>query len=219
MTGDLVVALCRSGPRATRSPLPAGISPLPGIAVVFACRYDSSPVGPFMEMGVAEPARLGVRPGWCVTAMAATSADARVAGRVSWGLPKQSAALGWADDGDEVRAEWPEVGLVLAARRKGPRFPAWLPLRSLQRRGDGPVLVPGSIRGWLGRARAVVTVEPASSDIDLQWLAGDHPGLALNGARLVVDVARAPLGALSTLRAPRRAPDAGAASMRTSRGA
>lgn len=217
LSGDAVLALCRPRRVGRDEALAAGVVAASGFAVLFACRYDTSPVGPYVEMGVAEPARLGLRPGWCVTAMAATSTDARVAGRLSWGFPKQLAGLVWDDRGDGVRVEWPEAGLVMRAEPRGRRIPAWMPLRGLQRRGDGPVVVPGSIRGWLRRARAEVSIE--GDDSQLAWLAGPHPAATLTGARFVVDVARAPRGALSTLRAPLRAPDPGAASMHTSRGA
>lgn len=186
-----------------------------GPSLLLAARYTTSPVGPYIEMGVAEPARLGVRPGWSVTVMGATSADARVAGQMSWGFPKQLADLTWDDDGSEIRVSWPDRGLVLRAWRGRMRVPVWLPTRSLQHRADGPVVIPGSMRGWMRPSRALV--EP--SDGPESWLAGPHRALMMDGARFVTEVARLPSGALSTLRAPLRAPEPGPASMRNSRGA
>ena len=67
--------------------LPAGIHRLPGPYVVSAVRYSDSPVGPYLELAVGEPARLGARPGLCITTMVVTTAEARVGGRLKWGFP------------------------------------------------------------------------------------------------------------------------------------
>jgi hypothetical protein len=86
----------------------------------------------------------------------------------------------------------------------------------VQRRGDGPVVVPGSMRGWLARADVEVDLADAAEAGLWPGVEGDHRGLSLTGARFVVDVARLPHGLLSTLRAPLRAPEPGTASMHPS---
>ena len=77
-------------------------------------------------------------------------------------------------------------------------------MRNLQRRGDGPVLVPTRLRGRGRLAR--LHVEVGEND-PLAWLAGRHRGLLVGGMRFVIDPARLPAGVRSTLKAPLQAPE------------
>lgn len=208
LSGEAILALTRRRRIGRVAALPAGLRPLAGPALVFAARYGDSPVGPYIEFGVAEPARLGPRPGWCVTTMAVTSTDSRVAGRASWGFPKELASLTWDADGPEREVRWDERGLVLRSRASGPPLPFIGPLRSLQRRGDGPVVVPGHLWGLARLARVELKVP---EDDDLAWASGPHRGLSLSGTRFTVQIARHPHGLFSTLRAPLRAAEGTAA--------
>ena len=79
--------------------LPEGLRRVPGPCSITAARYDDSPVGPYRELAVGEPAHLGARVGLCITTMAVTSADSRLGGRVNWGFPKELGTLVWLDEG------------------------------------------------------------------------------------------------------------------------
>jgi len=175
-----------------------------GPAVVVAAHYQESPVGPYSEMIVAEPARLGLRPGLCVTTIVVDVPAARVGGRLNWGFPKELGTLVWDRDGDERELRWVDRGMVVRGRRSGPVVPLYIPFRNVQRRGDGPVVVPASVRGRGHFAR--VEVELGDND-PLVWLAGTHRGLVVDGLHFTLDPARLPAGLTSTLRAPLTAPE------------
>lgn len=186
------------------SDLPDGLRPMPGPCTVTAARYDDSPVGPYRELAVAEPARLGARLGVCITTMAVTSVDSRLGGRVNWGFPKELGTLVWLDEGEDRIMRWEERGIVIRATPVGPPLPVLMPLRALQRRADGLVSVRGHARGRGRLARIDMTIP---EDDALAGLAGRHHGLMVAGMRLVVNPARRPVGLTATLRAPLRAPE------------
>ena len=74
----------------------------------------------------------------------------------------------------------------------------------MQRRTDGPVVVPGRLRGLARYAHVDVDIP---DDDALSALAGRHHGLTVDGMRFVVRPARSPVGWTSTLRAPLHAPE------------
>jgi hypothetical protein len=197
MKGECVVALARRRP--SRTPLPEGLQPLPGPTFVVAESYTRSPVGPYLAFAVARPARLGVRPGLCFTTVAVNSPECRLAGRNGWGFPAELADLAWSARGDERELVWPERGLRLVGEARRLALPALLPMRSLQRRDDGPVLAGGWLWGLARRARVEVTVD---DEDPLIWLVGRHPGLAVSGLNVIVRPARQPHGSLADLAAP-----------------
>jgi len=200
LAGEGVVALVRAP--ANRPPLPVGLHPMPGPVVVAAVRFTESPVGPYLELSVAEPARLGARIGFCVTLMVVDSPESRLAGRLNWGLPKQLGTLRWLADGDERTLAWDDRDVVVRGKPSGPSVPMIAPVRSLQRRADGLVVVGGRLRGHARPAR----IEIAVPDTDgLGGLSGSHRGMVLTGVRMVVNPARRPAGLTATLRAPLRA--------------
>lgn len=172
--------------------------------MVSAARYQESPVGPYAELAVSEPARLGARAGMCITTMVVDSADSRLGGRLNWGFPKELGKLRWEEAGEERSLTWEERKVAARAVPTGPAVPMWLPFRALQRRADGMVVVPGHLRGRARRAR--VEVEAVDDD-PLSGLAGRHWGVLVSGVHLVVDPARRPSGLLTTLRAPLTAPE------------
>ncbi|MDQ3896880.1 MAG: acetoacetate decarboxylase family protein [Actinomycetota bacterium] len=184
--------------------LPEGLRRVPGPCQLVAARYDDSPVGPYRELAVGEPARLGARIGLCITTMAVTSVDSRLGGRVNWGFPKELGTLVWLDEGDDRVLRWEEREIVVRATPVGPPLPVLLPLRALQHRADGLVSVRAYARGRGRMARVEVTVP---DDDPLVGLAGRHRGLIVSGMRLVVNPARRPVGLTATLRAPLRAPE------------
>jgi hypothetical protein len=201
LLGDCVVGLAR---RPRGGALPEGLRPLVGPAVVIAARYQESPVGPYSEMFVAEPAHVGLRPGLCVTTAVVDSPDARVGGRVNWGFPKELGTLLWDRDGDERQLKWVERGVAVRGRRSGPTMPVLIPMRNLQRRSDAPVVVPATVRGRGHMAR--IEVEVGDND-PLACLAGSHRGMVVDGLHFTLDPARLPAGLTSTLRAPLTAPE------------
>jgi hypothetical protein len=201
LLGDCVTGLAR---RPRGGVLPDDLRPLFGPAVVVAARYQDSPVGPYSEMVVAEPARLGLRPGLCATTVVVDAPAARVGGRVNWGFPTELGTLVWDKDGDQRELRWVERGMVVRGRPTGPLLPLLIPFRNLQRRGDGPVVVPASVRGRGHLARIEVELGPNDP---LVWLAGTHRGLVVDGLHFTLDPARLPAGLTSTLRAPLTAPE------------
>ncbi len=184
--------------------LPDGLGRVPGPCTFTANRFDDSPVGPYRELAVGQPARLGARVGMSMTTMVVTSVDARLGGRVNWGFPKQLGTLVWLDEGDDRVMRWEERDIVVRATPSGPPLPVLCPLRALQRRADGLVSVHGLLRGR-GRVARIEVDVPA--DDPLAGLAGSHLGLMVSGMRLVVQPARRPVGLAATLRAPLRAPE------------
>ena len=200
LTGECMVVWARGG----RSELPGELRALPGPCVVTASRFDHSPVGPYRELAVGEPARLGARPGVCITTMVVDSTDSRLGGRVNWGFPKELGRLHWEADGEERSLSWEERKVSVRAVPSGPAMPVVLPMRALQRRADGMVVVPGRL--W-GRGRlSTVEIDVVEGDA-LAGLAGRHRGLLVAGLHLRVDPARHPRGLTATFRAPLRAPE------------
>lgn len=202
LAGECLLAFVADG-LGDRS-LPEGIHPLPGPGLAIAARYDDSPVGPYSELAVGEPARLGARAGVCITTMVVDSAPSRMGGRLNWGFPKELGTLRWRSDGDTRELRWDERGVVLRATPAGPTFPFLFPVVALQRRADGPVVIRGRVRGLARMARVEVEV-PA--DDPLATCAGISRGTLVAGLAMVVNPARHPRGRTATLRAPLRAPE------------
>lgn len=208
LSGELLIAWARRPRHTAGARLPEGVAPLPGPAVVLAASYAVSPIGPFTELAVAEPARLGVRPGYCVTVSVVAASECRVDYRLNWGVPAELGTLLWEVEPSGVRRlTWLERGVVVSGAASWFRVPGWVPVRGVQRRADGAVIVPRRMRGWL--SPSFVSVEAPADDDALAWLAGRHPGFAVPGFRMVVEPARHPAGLLSSLRAPLRAPGPG----------
>lgn len=184
--------------------LPPDLAGIPGFSLVVGARYDQSPVGPYLELAVSQPARLGVRVGMCVTTMVVTTPDARRAGRSNWGMPKVLGDLSWERDGDCRILRWPDRDLVLRGTPVGPPIPTLVPFRSLQRRADGPVSAAASLRGMARLARIEVRV-PAGDP--LAWIGGRHLGAVLSSARLVMGEAVPVRGPGAPHRARRPAPE------------
>lgn len=202
LTGESLLALARCPiPPGT---LPPGLAKLPGPALVVANRYTDSPVGPYLELAIGCPARLGLRPGWSFTTMVVDSPDARLGGRLNWGFPKELGKLLWRHDGDERELRWLDRDICVRGTPTRFVLPFLVPMRTLQRRGDGPVVVPGRVRG---KAHVATVTVYAPQDDPLAPLAGVHRGLHLAGMRFLVKPARQPVGFASTLHAPLRAPE------------
>lgn len=202
LTGESITGVARC--RQVLGPIPTGVQRIRGPVVIVAVHYEGSPVGPYLELGIGEPARLGARLGWCFSTMVVDSADARTDGRANWGFPKELGTLTWDRDGDERQLRWAERQLVVRGIPTALRAPVLVPVRALQRRGDGPVVVPGRLRGLARYAH--VEVETPFDD-PLIALAGRHRGFTVDGMRFVVRPARQPFGLTSTLRAPLHAPE------------
>lgn len=196
MRGEGLLAWCTAPPSAALN-LPVGLRPLPGPAAVIAIRYDDSPVGPYCELSVALPARIGLRPGLCVVAMVVTSPEARLACRRLWGLPAEVGPLRWEAHGRDRGMVWEKRGITLHGRPSGPSTGLLVPVRSLQWRDGGPVVAPRRLRARVGLARC--RVEVAEEDDPLAWTAGAHRGLVLQGARIVASASRRPAGMVSSV--------------------
>ena len=205
LTGEVIVTFVRRPPGSGGFALPPGLQPLPGPAVLWAGHWARTPVGPFSELAVAVPARLGLRPGLCITMSVVNNADARMAGRIGWGLPRQLGALRWVAFGRRRSLGWADRDLEVRADVRPGVGPFTKALRGLQRRGDGLVVVPTRLTGWIRRARVVVDVAPED---DLATIAGPRRGWIVSGRSLVLQPARRPAGLLRTLLAPRLEPEA-----------
>ena len=200
--GESVMGVAAANP--PPGDLPEGLGRLPGPCSITATRFDDSPVGPYRELAVGQPAHLGARVGMCITTMVVTSVDSRLGGRVNWGFPKELGTLVWLDEGDDRVLRWEERDIVVRASPTGPPLPVLVPLRALQRRADGLVSVRGHLRG---RGRMAHLQVDVPADDELAGLAGRHLGLMVSGMRLVMNAARRPVGLAATLRAPLRAPE------------
>ena len=175
--------------------LPDGIHALPGPSLLVATRYTSSPVGPYLEVAVLVPARIGPRPGMHVYTMVVDSSASQEGGRRNWGFPKEMGTLGWDTTGGRVSLRWEEGGLEIEGRPRGPAVPLAVPIHCLQRRGDGPVRVPGWLRG---RARGSRVAVHAPAGDSLEALAGQRRGLVVTNLQLTMAPARAVNAAADT---------------------
>ena len=199
LSGEVVVAFVPRPTGGDAAVLPAGLQPLPGPAVVWAGHWGQTPVGPFTELAVAVPARLGLRPGLCITMSVVNNADARLAGRVGWGMPRQLGSLRWLAVGPQRTLTWSERDIQVGAEVRPGAGPFTKALRGLQRRRDGPVVVPARLSGWIRRARVTIDVPPGDG---LGTLAGSRRGWIISGRTLVLEPSRRPSGLLRTLLAP-----------------
>lgn len=203
LTGESLVALARDG--SATGPLPAGMSPVPGgPALLIANRFTDSPVGPYLELAIGRLTRLGPRLGWCFTTMVVDSTDSRRGGRLNWGFPKELGRLLWRQDGDERELRWVERDICLRGVPSRFVLPMLVHVRAVQRRADGPVVVPTRVRG---RARPAGVHVYVPTDDPLTGLTGAHRGIHIAGMRFTVKPARHPAGLTSTLLAPLRAPE------------
>jgi hypothetical protein len=220
LVGEYVVAWVGGGVSsspALRTLLPLGVRPLPGPAALVAVSYSDSPVGPYLELSLGVPARIGLRPGLCVVFQVVSVPGARLAYRTAWGLPANLAELSWSSsaDGDRtMRCE--SLRLSMRGVPRGPSLPAVVPVRSVQRRADGPVVLPRRFVALIRMARVEVTMdEPTagaavstSAELSLaSALAGSHAGAVMSGVRILARPARVPAGLWSSLRAPLAVPE------------
>jgi hypothetical protein len=205
--------------------LPQGVRALPGPAALVAVAYTDSPIGAYVELSLGVPARIGLRPGLCVVFQVVSVPVARFAYRSNWGLPANLGVMTWSDDGPERVVRCEEPGIELRGTPVGPALPAIVPVRSVQRRSDGPVVLPRRFVALARWARTTVAVAENASlprlgpaglapsgpgslpAFDLTTIAGDHAGVVLAGARVVARPARHPAGLWSSLRAPLIAPE------------
>jgi hypothetical protein len=167
--------------------------------MITASRFMQSPVGPYLQLAVALPARLGGRFGWCVTHLVVDKQDARTGARLNWGFPAELGTLRWREDGPVRELIWEERELAVRGRGRGPKIPLAIPHRELQHRGDGPVIVPDRLLGMFRAATVRIQAFPGD---ELSVIAGGHLGSVVSGANRVVREARTPVGLIAPLRAP-----------------
>ncbi len=185
-----------------RSPFvpPEGITPAPGPTAVVAVRYTDSPVGPFLQLMVLVPARLGAHPGWTVAVAVVDRSEALVGYRMNWGVPAQMGELRWFARDGVRQLLWEDRDLSVKARGRGIGVPMVLPHRMVQARADGPVVVPDRLWGLF--RPAIVTVEASPRGDVLDPLVGRHLGATIDGVHRTIAPARTPVGLLAPLRAP-----------------
>lgn len=176
LSGEGLMALARA-PGIPR-PLPLGVVPLPGPALVTAFRYTDSTVGPFLELAVAVPARVGGHLGWCRVLVVVDRRDVRTAVRAHWGLPVDVGRLRWLAREETRELVWEERDLLVRGRGRGPVLPWLAPQPLFLERHHEPVIAPGLMRGTLKPASVTVQAYPGD---DLASLGGRHPGAVLRG--------------------------------------
>jgi hypothetical protein len=175
-----------------------------GRMVLVAERYETSPVGPYVALGVARITRLGLRPGLSFTTMVVDNHNRLAAGRRNWGFPGELGTLSWATVADESVLVWHERNIEVHGLARGRVFPLLAPGRLLQHRADGPVVVPLRMTGRARRADVEVRVP---DDDELAALAGEHQGLVVKGLSTRLRPARVPAGSVWSARAPAAAPE------------
>lgn len=180
--------------------MPEGISPAPGPTAVAAIRYTDSPVGPYLQLMVMVPARLGAVLGWTAAAVVVDRCEALVGLQVNWGVPASMGELRWFARDGVRQLLWEDRDLSVKARGRGFGIPMVAPHRQVQARADGPVVVPDRLWGLF--RPALVTVEAARRDDALDCLVGRHPGATVDGVHRTIAPARTPVGLLAPLRAP-----------------
>ena len=191
--------------------LPRGIHRMPGPAVILAEKFLDSPVGPYLSLSIGEPARIGAHVGIYFGTSVVDNSHARRAGRQYWGYPHELGALRWISEGAQRGIAWDERGIEVRAEVLGRPMPFLVPVRTMQRRSDGPVVIPGRMRAMARRSR----VSFASPEDDpFAVINGFHRGVALSGLIVRRNGARRPLGLFSTLNVPHRAPEPGVIGMK-----
>jgi hypothetical protein len=188
------------------APLPAGIRRLPGPAVVLAERWATSPVGPYLSLGVGVPARIRLHAGVCFTTNVVSTVESRAAGMAHWGFPHECGTLRWTAKEDGAEVVWEERGLVVEAAYARRRVRLNVPMRGVQARGDEPVVVPVRMHGLVRRARVVIEVP---GDDPLARLAGRRVGFHVGGLEMVLRPATVPVGLRARLRAAERGVEPG----------
>lgn len=212
LLGEGIVALARQRPESLH-PLPPGLHRIPGPIAILAERFIDSPVGPFLSLSVGEPVRLGLRPGYFFGTTVLNSPNARRVGRQYWGFPHELGTLHWNTRNGCRKLEWEDRGIDVTAEVKGRPLPVLLPLRSVQQRSDGPVIVPTRLRSLVRRSRVELTV--ADSTDPLASIAGRHMGFVLSGMVIHRNAARRAFGWFATLRAPLRSAEPGVIRIRS----
>jgi hypothetical protein len=184
LEGESIVALMSR--RGWHWDLPDGVARAPGPLLVSATRFSGSPHGPFLELAVAEPARLGARFGWCRTLVVVDRPDVQRELRTRWGLPAMLGRLEWSADDDIRRLSWLDRDLQVTGRVRRLALPWAISQRSLQRRGGDNVVVPSRSRGLahtcLVRIDLVgdVALAPPADPL-AEALCGAHLGAVLTG--------------------------------------
>jgi len=159
--------------------------------MVAAVRYTRTPVGPYLELAVGEPAWLQRRPGLAITTMVVDSPASRLGGVANWGFPKEMGVLRWTDDGTFRSLTWADRDITVRAAANPRRgMPAWVPVQAIQPMQGGDVFVPGRLWGWLMPARVEIDVPAADP---LASMAGRHVGGVLTSFGFLVGPARLPV--------------------------
>ena len=160
---------------AARDVVPGGGRPLVVIGGLIS--YLRTPVGPYHEVFGGVGVRRGRGLEVSIPFMAVDSPDSVVGGRQNWSLPKVPARFtGEPGPGTVMRAEGDGWSVQISARPIGPRLPAPMRGRVVQRWPDG--VARSAMLDGRGRSRlALVTVSVSSSGDLASWLRpGRHLG-------------------------------------------
>ncbi|GAC1517673.1 MAG: hypothetical protein NVS1B12_04840 [Acidimicrobiales bacterium] len=190
MVGEVITAVFRRAGSGVGGG--AGATTLPGPGILFAARYQTSPIGPFTELAVVEPVhRRPGRVGFAVTYSVVDDERACRDGRTKWGFPREVGRLRWDHRDDAIRVTWDDQALQVDVVVGRVAFPLLVPVHLLQHRGTERVVVPVRFRGLARVARITVSAPP---DGPMAVLAGARRGLVLGAPRLRIDPAVSPLG-------------------------
>jgi len=183
--------------------MPEGVLGAPGPAMVAAVRYTDSPVGPFLQLMVMVPGRLGAHLGWSAVVAVVDKPDALVGFQLNWGVPASMGELRWFARDGVRQLLWEDRDLSVKARGRGFGVPLLMPHRLVQARADGPVVVPNRLWGLFRPALVMIEAGPRGDGLD--GLVGRHLGATVDGVHRSIAPARTPVGLLAPLRAPARA--------------
>lgn len=198
--GELFAALPKGGD----APSLGDLTRIGRRSLVVGARITDGPIGAFHLLAVLVPAHLGLRIGLTALAVVVDTPAARVGVREHWGLPAELGSLRWDDDADRRRLIWREAQTTVVVESAGSKGRSVAgPLRLLQRRTDGLVVIGGSLRGRVRRA----DVDVVAADGPFAPLAGAHRGVWIGGLETVVARARRPVALAFSQRAPGTAPE------------
>lgn len=198
LLGEGIVAFARRR-KGVLPPLPYGLHRIPGPVVILVENFIDSPVGPYVSLSIGEPVRLGLRPGFYFSTSVLSSTNARRIGRLRWGFPHELGSLVWSTDANVRSVIWDERQMEVRASVASRPMPILLPLRVIQRRGDGAVVIPTRLKALAYRSRVEVALKAGDP---LFSIGGVHRGFVLSGMLIRRNAARRALGWISTLRAP-----------------
>ena len=185
--------------------LPDGIDTAPGPTAVAAVRYTDSPVGPFLQLMVLVPARLGAHFGWSAVRGRGRQARRRRRPQPSSGIPASQGELRWFARDGVRQLLWEDRDLSVKARGAASACPWSMPHRQCRPAPTDRWSCPDRRWGLFRPGPRHHRGQPARR---LDRLIGRHLGATVDGVHRTGRPARTPVGLLAPLRGPGPGPRA-----------